>query len=356
MSLTSSQPEVVATILPETVSRRKLPVNFNQNHLEIFQHDLERTIPPSRLLKFHDIRVSSEGLLLKGLRILPESFAFPSELEEWRLRSVTKLLANNYLFRQRRVIDSEVLWITDYWSTGYFHWLTDTLSRLFVVRDRVPNLPLLLPAPYESRDFVKASLKAFAITTVDFIKPNEVVECRSLLMPTHTAPSGHYNDEVIRGVRRLLLTNYGAPCVSEAGGRIYLSRKLAGKRRIVNEDEVVQTLRKHDFQVVHAEELPFERQVELFSRTRYLVSNHGAGLTNMLFMPEGGSVLELRHQTDRIRNWFFILSATVNLNYFYQLCEPQNDDTDPHTADLIVDVEQLEVNLQLLLHKPEPFR
>ena len=352
MGLTSSQPEVVATLLAETVSRRKLPVNFDHNHVELFRYALETTIPESRLLKFHDIRLTAEGLLLKGLRLLPESFAFPSELEEWRLRSLTKLLATNYLLRKRRVIDGETLWITDYWSSGYFHWLTDTLSRLFVVRDR--NLPLILPASYESRDFVKASLDAFAITAVDFIKPDEVVECRTLLLPTHTAPSGHYNDEVIRGVRRVLLTAYGS--TSEAEERIYLSRKLAGKRRIVNEDEAVQILSKYGFQVVHAEELSFERQVQLFSQTRYLVANHGAGLTNMLFMPEGGSVLELRHQADRIRNWFFILSSALNLDYFYQLCEPHNHDTDPHSADVIVDVKQLEENLRLLLHKSEPFR
>ena len=37
------------------------------------------------------------------------------------------------------------LWITDYWSTGYFHWLTDVLTRLFVVRDRLSDLLLVLP-------------------------------------------------------------------------------------------------------------------------------------------------------------------------------------------------------------------
>jgi hypothetical protein len=68
----------------------------------------------------------------------------------------------------------------------------------------------------------------------------------------------------------------------------------------------------------------------------------------MLFM-RSGSVLELRHQTDRIRNWYFTMSSALNLNYFYQLCPPANEAEDPHTVDLYVDPTELEKNLHLLI-------
>ena len=301
------------------------------------------------MLKFHDIRVSPEGILFKNLRILPESFAFPSELNDWKFKSVAKLLTVNYLLRGRRAIDRDVLWITDYWSTGYFHWLTDALPRLFVVRDRLRDLLLMLPATCETREFVKASLTAFAVPTADFIKPTEALDCRTLLMPTRTALAGQYNDEVIRGVRSVLVDAYGGSDSEGKNEKIYVSRKNAGKRRIVNEDEVMNILCNYDFQIIHAEEIPLGQQVQLFSETRYLISNHGAGLTNMLFMPEGGSVLELRHEADRIRNWFFILATSLNLNYVYQRCAPNYPEADPHYADLIVDLQKLQKNLDLML-------
>src|SRR5688500_19312228 len=53
--------------------------------------------------------------------------------------------------------------------------------------------------------------------------------------------------------------------------------------------------------------LSFEEQVKLLSRARYVVSNHGAGLTNMLFMRDDTKVLELRHRSDYINNCYFIL-------------------------------------------------
>lgn len=337
--------EVLKMLSPETLAKRKLPVNFDQSQLPLFESELQRAIPESRLLRFKDIGVSPEGLLFKGTSILPESFAFPNHLEEWKLRSVLKFFAKNRVVRRRRRIETDALWITDYWSNGYFHWIADALARLYVVRDRLDDLLLLLPAGYESLDYVNSSLAAFGVKKVEFIAPNEVLECRSLLMPTHTAPSGHYNEAIIRGVRNVLLSAYGD---SDQGEKIYISRRHATKRRIVNEDDVRQVLSRFGFQKIDAEEFSFAQQVRTSSRARFLVSNHGAGLTNMLFQPEGGSVLELRHQKDSINNCYFTLASALNLHYFFQPCRPASDGPDPHSADLIVDMDEFESNLRIL--------
>lgn len=339
--------EVLATLCPAAVSTRQPPRNFDQAHLNLFQHEFERPIPTSRLLRFENVSVSSEGLLFKGAKMLPESFAYAFEFDEWKRRSVLKFLVTNYFFRKRRRIDTDVLWITDYWSKGYFHWLTDALTRLYVVRDRLEQLTLLLPGDFETRDFVKTSLRVFGVKNVEFVQPNEVVECRTLLMPTHTAPSGHFRDEVIRGVRTLLLSALG----ESTGGseRLYISRRLAGRRRIVNEAELAPVFKNFGFETVCAEELSFEQQVSLASRARYLVSNHGAGLTNMLFMRDGGSLLELRHPADYINNCYFILASALDLKYYYQLCHAERELADPHTADLVVSPKEMETNLARLL-------
>jgi hypothetical protein len=341
------KPEVLSTIYAETVARRRLPVNFSEEQRAMFGGELERVIPETQLLKFQDVWASSEGLLFKGRNILRESFAFPNHLDQWPARSVLRFLLSNHVLRGRRKIEREVLWVTDYWSTGHFHWLTDVLTRLFAVREQLLDSLLLLPGVYETRDVVRSSLKAFGVTNVDFIGDGEVVECRSLVMPSHTAPSGHFNHEAIRGVRDVMLSAYGD--LSGEEKRLYISRSSAGKRRTVNEDEVTSILRRHGFETLRTEELSFEEQVRVCSRARYIVSNHGAGLTNILFMREGGSVLELRHQADCINNCYFTLSSALDLRYFYQTCAPQDAAADPHEAHLLVDPHQLEENLRLLL-------
>jgi capsular polysaccharide biosynthesis protein len=111
-------------------------------------------------------------------------------------------------------------------------------------------------------------------------------------------------------------------------------------------------VRKSGFQIVHFEELSFMEQATLCSRAHFLIGNHGAGLTNMLFMASGGSVLEFRKKADAKNNCYFSLASALGLDYFYQTCSSDTPEEDPNTADIIVDVSALERNLDLMLGRP----
>jgi hypothetical protein len=349
MSFHTSPSDEVLILRPETISRRKLPVNLNPDDLSLFSHELERVIPETKLLKRYNVGVSAEGILFQRGKMLPESFAFPANRKKWRRRSVLKFMASNYLLRRRRRFERPSTWVIDDWSHGYFHWLADVLPRLFIIREQLKDLVLLLPHNYKELEFVQASLKPFIIGAVEHIDPAEVLSCRKLVVPMQTAPSGHYNEELIREVRNLLVEFYATGPRETPGDRVYISRSLAPKRRILNEEEVIEVLRQFDFRVVRTEDHSFAEQVRIASGARYLISNHGAGLTNVLFMNPGANVLELRHATDRINNCYFTLASALNLNYFYQSCEPQNPGEDAHTADLKVDSRALRANIELML-------
>jgi hypothetical protein len=88
MSLQPSPTTEVTVLRPATTARRNLPVNFNQDDLSLFRDELERVIPPTKLLKLHNVSVSAEGILFKRGRMLPESFAFPHTRASWKRRSV----------------------------------------------------------------------------------------------------------------------------------------------------------------------------------------------------------------------------------------------------------------------------
>lgn len=330
--------------------RREPPANFDPADAALFAHEFERALPAARLLDLRDVGVSPDGMLFKGWRLLPESFSSPVIMRHFlgRRRSVLKFFLTNRLLRRRRRIEGPRLWVTDDWSYGYFHWLADVLPRLYAARDLAARTTLLLPAQFRRMDFVKASLGLFDLGGVEYLPAGEVAVCERLLVPTHTAPSGNYRGEIARGLRDLFAARAGgAP--STAGGRVYISRGRAPKRRVANEAEVVAVLEEFGFRAVHFEEHPFAEQVRIAQGARHLVSSHGAGLTNMLFMPEGGSVLELRRAGERERNWFFNLASAMRLRYFYQNC-PQADPAEgAHTADLVADPARLRANLELML-------
>jgi capsular polysaccharide biosynthesis protein len=336
-------------LLPPARVRRALPDNFDPADLPLFEHELERELPATRLLELRGVGVSPDGTLFKGWRILPESFSSPVIRRHFlgRRRSVLKFFVTNRLLRPRRTLAGARLWVTDDWSYGYFHWLADALPRLYAARDLAARTTLLLPAGFERMDFVRSSLELFGVPRVEYVPAGEVCFCERLLLPTHTAPSGNYREDLARGLRDLFAAGFGAPAA--AGERVYLSRGRAPKRKVANEPEILDALREFGFRVVHFEEHPFAEQVRIAQGARFLVSNHGAGLTNMLFMPEGGSVLELRRAGERERNWFFNLASAMRLKYFYQNCPPADPAEDAHTADLLADPHLFRENLKLML-------
>lgn len=348
MTKRPSTPSEAAILREGKLSRRKAPVNLRREDAGLFSHEMERAIPATRLLELRGVWASADGFLFKGGRILPESFAFPANREQWKTRSVVKFLAESYLLRRRRRFGRPAAWVVDDWSDGYFHWLADALTRLYAIRERIGELALLLPHRYARLEFVRSSLAAFGVREVEYVREGEVLLCETLYVPTQTAPSGNYNEELIKGVRGVLVGAYGGAGVG-GGERIYISRGKAPKRRIANEGAVVDVLTDFGFRVVNAEDHSFAEQVRIASAARCLVSNHGAGLTNMLFMHPGASVLELRHRTDRINNCYFTLASALGLDFFYQPCEPEHPGEDAHTSNLVVDVRALRENLGLML-------
>src|ERR1041385_6608746 len=140
-----SHPSAVGVLRPRRVAKRSLPANFRQDDRALFGHDLERELSQTELLEMRGVRVSADGYLYKGLRILPESFAFPFLYERWRRRSVLKFLVENYLLRRTHKVGERAAWITDDWGGGYFHWLADSLTRPYTICEEGRELTLLLP-------------------------------------------------------------------------------------------------------------------------------------------------------------------------------------------------------------------
>src|SRR5689334_24073031 len=102
----SSHPRAIGVLRPRRVARRSLPVNFQSEDMPLFGHELERVIPPAELLEMRGVRVSADGLLYKGLKVLPESFAFAANFKRWKTRSVLKFFVTNYLLRRTHKVEA----------------------------------------------------------------------------------------------------------------------------------------------------------------------------------------------------------------------------------------------------------
>ena len=337
----------------ETRSVRKLPVNFCEADIDLFGHEFDVRIPATRLLELNQANISPNGIIFKGGRVLAESFNYRHEFIRWaNSRKLIRFFVRNYAFRKKQRLDGEGFWIIDNWENAYFHWLLDALPRLYTVRGQLTGSTLLLLESFRTAPYILPSLAPFGIGSIRFIGHNEVLRCRKLLVPSHTAPSGNYNEEIVRGLRQLYSDYYGW-ISGDSPDKLYISRRNATKRKIINESEVIEAVREHGFTVVCLEDYRFEDQVNMMFNARQVVSNHGAGLANMLFLPEKSCVLELRKFRDNHCNCYFALASALNLKYYYQLCHAANPTEDVGTANIYVDLEQFRKNLGIMLASAE---
>jgi len=234
------------------------------------------------------------------------------------------------------------IWITDQYSLAYFHWLTEALPRLIAATPFLDGHTLLLPEKYAREPFIKASLELLNCK-VHFFKGSRKQTVNELVVPGHTASSGHYSIPLINEVRQRFL----AATAKTPHRKIYISRQKAPRRKVMNEDTVVALVQQYGYEIHFFEDYTLQQQIAIMAETRYLVGLHGAGLTNMLFMPAQGKILELRNRQDDHNNCFFTLASALDHDYYY--LNNAGDTTDTHTVNITVDT----ARLQQVLHRME---
>ncbi|HBL55898.1 MAG TPA: glycosyltransferase family 61 protein [Deltaproteobacteria bacterium] len=172
---------------------------------------------------------------------------------------------------------------------SYYHLLSDLLAHLI----DAPRFPVLVPEfmPISFLDFLTE-----AGFEVQVLAP-EIFHVEKLIIPEMTSPD--WNSEKVKKIQTFFekfITQKTSPNShsSKAKLRIYVSRKLAVKRHLSNEEEFLPLLKKHNFRKFYLEELNILDQVQLFRTASHVIAAHGAGLTNVLFAPAEIKILEIR--------------------------------------------------------------
>jgi len=77
------------------------------------------------------------------------------------------------------------------------------------------------------------------------------------------------------------------------GKKVFYISRREGPRSILNEEEIVRSLKSYDVTVVQTEKMSLQEQIDLFSDAGLIIGPHGAGIQNALWAPRGCRVLEL---------------------------------------------------------------
>lgn len=167
-------------------------------------------------------------------------------------------------------------------SPNYYHWLVIHLSKLLLARKliEVPRILINRPAQFQIE-----SLALLGIAEWEEVGEDESVRCDDLWIVTGLDQVTLPHPALIAMLREAF------PPRPLPRRRLYLSRRDAHTRNLVNEDELIGAL--DGFDIVTASLISFQRQVDLFASADEVLAVHGAGMANVAFCRPGTVVHEI---------------------------------------------------------------
>jgi capsular polysaccharide biosynthesis protein len=333
-------------VVPRKTFHRTLPVNLQEKDRLHFQVNLVYDCPDLFLYYFKRIHALAEGTLFRYFSPLLISFGYyKGRLKSQSVRSIlsARVKWKNIMLGGKQM---PYLVIHDQWTGNYYHWVTQALPRLLLAQKIQKDFVLLLPADHCS-EFHLSSLAQLGVSSFETLAMNgHYYTINNLLFPSHDIQIGDYNDDLIRelAVKLRPVTHEGVSV------NLFVRRKARDKRVILNEEEAVKVFLDCGFKVVELEDVSFEEQVALCAKATILAGVHGSGLANMIFMKEGSKVLELTGKLNGEQYYFYTLSNAMGHDYFYQLCEMENENESVQDSNIRIDVRELRKTLEFMLN------
>lgn len=280
----------------------------------------------------------ADGAVFRLLQLVPESTMLIGQ--RIRLHNWKGLLAIRLRYRVQKLPAGRPYVLLHNSYQGYYHWLLESLPRLLEVRQVLADFTLLLPATCTA-DFYADSLRLLAAGPVTRLEPGIVYRVPDLALVYSGVTMGSYDQATLLHLRQALFEAIGLGPVTGPRRRLYISRRLAGRRRVLNEEEVTRVLAAHGVETVCLEEHTFAQQVQLCAEAELIIGMHGAGLANVVFQPVDGRVIELRKFDGNENIFFSELARTLELRHDLLYCPAQDERLLVQDADLWVNTTEL---------------
>lgn len=207
-----------------------------------------------------------------------------------------------------------------YNTENYFHFIYDTLPYLYCylqLRKSSPTLKLLMNYIDETRSdhlqYIKETLQLLGINSSDIIIHKSNNKYKTVYLSsslTHNGLSNSPPREELFEIYDLMISSareqYAKePQTLELYDKIYVSRRTTtgksnlqnigtnytNRRRLMNEDQLVNTLEEHGFKEIFGENYSFLQKVILFNSAKEVIGAIGGTIINTLFCNSGCKII-----------------------------------------------------------------
>jgi hypothetical protein len=293
--------------------------------LETYQVGHEIELPQPSLACLHEAAIYSRDFIVLTSR---QQIVFESALSNTEILESNGILDKIFWPQPQQKRGPHCL-LAHPWAHAYYHWVIEILPRLSLMEQWPGFSDLSFVVPEQLTGFQDDSLELAGISEQKRMRFGGDGFCfERLFFPELLAPPGNPSPHAVSWLRSRFMP--GIDVKSPEKRLLYLSRRDAPQRRLLNEEEITAFLMTIGFEVVCAGDLSFREQVALFRNASFVIAPHGAALTNMVFAPPGATLIEFFGQ-NYINGCFwalanicghehaFITGQSIGLDYMISL-------------------------------------
>jgi capsular polysaccharide biosynthesis protein len=201
--------------------------------------------------------------------------------------------------------------------------MVDLLARLALIKSATGSFDSFAQilvngsrAPYE-----QASMNALGVPgeRIRYVDANDRFQIENATIPS----MDHFSKTIAPWkIKCLRALRESIPITSRiASKRIYISRRRAAVRRVLNEKDFEQILRDARFALIEVESLSWPEQVALFSNAEVILAPHGAALASAVFCEPGALIAEIGTRVG-YREFYRQLAGSAKLRYRFVEATP----------------------------------
>ena len=216
-------------------------------------------------------------------------------------------------------------------SENYFHSLIDYFPRLFTINKNLLNQ---IDSIAVGKSFPKKSkMLEYLLKKLNLRKKIIFLDRQTYLFKNSIFPLNLDYQKRITPLKNILKQQKE----NNSYRNIYISRRDSKNRKITNEKNLINYLKKYNFETYVLSELNFIDQIKLFEEAKIIVSLHGAGLANLIFSNAKTKIIEIspsldfnskndwfecpndehRRNSGLSRNHFKLISNINNIEHFF---------------------------------------
>ncbi len=240
------------------------------------------------------------------------------ESSSWNFQRLLYEISKPYIKPIKQHLEGTYLFLPT--ITNYYHWLLEDLPPFLAsytyLKNKGENFKIVIGKDYNFPP-IKEFIAKF-LHNEEIIILNKLLNVERLIFTSKTAgmgnpfaPANIVHPKDIQTIRDWFDEFLEENTLNK---KIYLSRSKA-RRSFKGEELLDEALKEIGFEIFHGD-IGLIEQIKLFSNTSLVVGNHGASMTNIIWMPFDSNIIEL-HKPNIQVPFFYNVAKERNLKFNY---------------------------------------